>query len=374
MRISSYQTICICGGGSLGHALAVTIGSKGCRVNMLSGKPEQWQKNMTAYDCNGHRIACTLNRVSGNAEEVIPEADVVLLCVPGYLIESTVRKIKPFLKVGQLVGSVVCSNGFFWIARSILGDQIPLFGFQRVPFICRVKEYGKSVDIKGYKSQLKIGGLTNSDELKELALFFTEVLDTRTTTLNHFLEATLTNSNPILHPARIYAMLSAEEKDCFEKEILFYEEWDNKSSEVLIACDQEFQAILSKLPVSRDEIPPLLAYYDSHDASSLTQKIHSIGAFKGIKMSMVKTEKGFQIDYSNRYFTEDIPYGLLIIKSFGILTNTPTPTIDDIILWIQPKIGKEYLIGGEITGKDIRDSGVIQNFGINTIKTLVELI
>lgn len=373
MSIFSQKTICICGGGSLGHATAATIGNKGYRINILSGHPERWSKSITAYDCNEQLIKCDLNKISGNAEEVIPESDLVLLCVPGYLIEPTLKKITPFLKAGQMVGSVVCSNGFFWIARSIVGDQIPLFGFQRVPFICRVREYGKSVDIKGYKSQLKIGGLNNPD-LKELASFFTEVLNTPTVILNHFLEATLTNSNPILHPARIYAMLATQSKETFEKEFLFYEEWDNLSSEVLIACDEEFQTILSKLPVNRDEIPSLLSYYESSDADSLTRKIRSIKAFNGIKMSMIATEKGFMADYTNRYFTEDIPYGLLIIKSFGVLTDTPTPTVDKVILWMQTKIKKEYLINGEIKGKDIRNSGIVQNFGVNTIKELVELV
>ncbi|MDD4116192.1 MAG: NAD/NADP octopine/nopaline dehydrogenase family protein, partial [Massilibacteroides sp.] len=285
--------------------------------------------------------------------------------VPGYLIESTLKKIQPYLSPRQMVGSVVCSNGFFWIARSVVGKNISLFGFQRVPFICRVREYGKSVDIKGYKSQLKIGGL-NNPYLNGLASFFTKIFQTPTSVLNHFLEATLTNSNPILHPARIYAMLSAQTEETFDKEFLFYEEWDDKSSEILIACDDELHAIIQKLPVNPKEIPPLLTYYESTDAATLTQKIRSIAAFKGIKMSMKPVKNGFVIDYSNRYFTEDIPFGLLIIKSLGVLTDTATPTIDNILCWIQTQMGKEYLSNGEMTGMDIVHSGIIQNYRVHS--------
>lgn len=361
MNKTSHKSICICGGGSLGHAVATTAANRGCRVNLLTGRPGQWSNRIMAFDSKGNRIESALNRISDRAEDVVPGSDLIILCVPGYLIEPTLKKIAPHLSAGQMVGSVVCSNGFFWIAKAVLKDKTPLFGFQRVPFICRVREYGKSVDIKGYKSQLKIAG-TNNDKLDELAAFFTELFNTPTITLKHYLEATLSNSNPILHPARIYAMLSSQTDEVFEKEFLFYEEWDNKSSEVLIACDNEFQSILEKLPIDKNEIPPLLTYYESADAESLTRKIRSIAAFKGIKMAMIATGKGFIVDYANRYFTEDIPYGLLIIKSLGIATDTPTPMIDEVLHWMQQRIGKEYLKDNKLDGKDITDSGIIQNY------------
>ena len=47
----------------------------------------------------------------------------------------------------------------------------------------------------------------------------------------------------------------------------FYNSWDEESSELLIACDNEFQQILKALPVRIEPIPTLLEYYDSYDAS-----------------------------------------------------------------------------------------------------------
>jgi opine dehydrogenase len=365
MRERPYRSICICGGGSLGHAIAAVAGNKGCDITLLSGHPELWHSQITAFDCEGQQVDSRLQKISSKPQEVIPQADLVLLCVPGYLIEPTLKSIVPYLSNNQMVGSVVCSNGFFWIARSVLGSDNPLFGFQRVPFICRVREYGKSVEIKGRKSQLKIAGLNNAN-LNDLAAFFSWIFETPTSVLHHFLEATLTNSNPILHPARIYAMLSEQKGDRFDKEFLFYEEWDNRSSEILIDCDREFQSIIRQFPINPEEIPSLLSYYESTDASSLTRKIQSIKAFKGIKMSMKPVDDGFEIDYSNRYFTEDIPFGLLIIKSLGVLTGIPTPRIDEVLSWIQTKMGKEYVINGTISGADIVHSGIIQNYHINT--------
>ena len=295
------------------------------------------------------------------------------MCVPGYLTEETLRKIAPHITKGTQVGSVICSNGFFWMATEILGGDSSLFGFQRVPFISRVTTYGKSAEIKGYKSSLKIAGNSHCD-LTGLASFFTTAFDTPVFILNHYLEATLTNSNPLLHPCRIYALLSqADEYDQYDHETLFYEEWDDNSSRVLIACDEEFQRIISKLAINTKEIPSLLDYYESTDAVSLTHKIRSITAFKGIKMAMYPDNKKFKIDYSNRYFTEDIPYGLLVIKSLGILTNTATPTIDDVIFCIQQKMGKSYLTDCNTFGADSKQAGVVQNYSSLSSKHLQSL-
>ena len=371
--MQAYQTICICGGGSLGHTVAASISHSGYRVNLLTGHPSQWSHQIEVIDCNNQLINGEIDIISNNPEEVIPSADIVLLCLPGYQIQSTLRSIASFLRPETEVGSVVCSSGFFWMAQHELGNGKRLFGFQRVPFISRVTIYGEKAELKGYKPLLKIGGSRNSD-LSALSAFFTQALSTPTIALSHYLEATLTNSNPILHPSRIFGMFSGCTDDSYDREYLFYEEWDEKSSEVLIQCDTEFQQILGKLPIHQKEIPCLLDYYESTDALSLTQKIRSIKAFKGIKMSMIPLKDGrFAIDYSNRYFTEDIPYGLLIIKSLGILLNISTPMIDKVIYWTQMKMNKSYLVDGQLTGKDIKESGVLSNYQIHSITSLLNL-
>ena len=371
--MQTYQTICICGGGSLGHTVAASISHKGYRVNLLTGHPTRWSHHIEVTDCNDQLITGEITTISSNPEEVIPSADIVLLCLPGYLIQSTLRSIAPYLRAETEVGSVVCSSGFFWMAKHELGNGRRLFGFQRVPFISRVTKYGEKAELKGYKSLLKIGGSRSSD-LQALSLFFSDALSTPTIALHHYLEATLTNSNPILHPSRIFGMLSACTGNLYDREYLFYEEWDDKSSAILIQCDTEFQHILSELPIHQEEIPCLLDYYESTDIQSLTHKIRSIQAFKGIKMCMIPQKDGrFAIDYSNRYFTEDIPYGLLIIKSLGLLLGVPTPTIDQIIYWTQAQMGKCYLVDGQLTGKDIKESGVLSNYQIHSITSLLNL-
>lgn len=369
---NKYNSVCICGGGGLGHTLAASISHNGFKVNLLTGHPNDWQNRIVVEDCNHKIIEGEISKISNNPKDVIPFSDIVLICVPGYLIEQTLHTIAPYISNDMEVGSVISSGGFFWMANNELGKGHRSFSFQRVPYISRVREYGKSADLKGYKSLLKIGGNKNSD-LEALAKFFTKALGTPTVTLGHYLEACLTNSNPILHPSRIYGMLSPMNEDKYEKCFLFYEEWDNFSSEILIECDREFQEILSHLPINKDEIPPLLDYYESTDVDSLTRKIRSIEAFKGIKMAMKEKEGSYYVDFSNRYFTEDVPFGLLIIKSLAVLLDIKTPVIDKVIFWMQDKMGKEYLTTNGLDGKDVKQSGIVQNFNIDNIDKLYNL-
>lgn len=329
------MTICICGGGNLGHILAGYIGAKKkFTVNLLTQKPQLWHHHLLVTDCNHKTYQGHLDRISDKAQEVIPQSDIILLCVPGFAIKDELLKIRPYLDKHHIVGSVVSSTGFFFIAHEILPDTVGLFGFQRVPFISRIDTYGQSASLLGYKKELKISTeFISSPNLLATSLF--EMLDTPVQLVSHYLEVSLSNSNPLLHPTRLYDLFKDYKPgQYYSKHFLFYEEWNDSSSALLIACDQEFFTILKKLPVRTDGIIPLLDYYESKDSISLTRKIRSIEAFKGLKapMKYIHPQK-YIPDFNNRYFTEDFPFGISIIKQLAVHTNTTTPHIDKIINW-----------------------------------------
>lgn len=363
--------ICICGGGSIGHVVAGVLSSKGLKVSLLTGHPDQWKKEIKTLLPDGKYVNSHLEQISSDPSQVITKADYILLCLPGFLISDTLTRIKPFLKKGAVVGSMVSSNGFFWMAKEVLSSDNPYFGLQRVPFIARTIDYGYAVELKGYKTLLKVA-VSPTGNKDQIVADLTSFFDTPIALLSSFWPAALTNSNPILHTARLFSLFrDHEEGMVYSEEPLFYESWDDTSSDVLIACDHEFQQIISQLPFDKQEIPPLLTYYESFDASTLTNKIRSITAFKNIRLNMNKTNAGFVPDWNNRYFSEDIPYGLLIIKAIALLVNVPTPQIDEVIFWAQKNMKKEYLIDEKSFGKDIKETGIPQNF-ITSSDNIVE--
>lgn len=321
--------ICICGGGSLGHVCAAVIASKGGSVNILSGHPDKWSAAVEAADPDGKTFKGPIAKVSSNPAEVAKGQDIILLCVPGYLIEKTLQDIKPCIG-NAVVGSVVSSTGFFFFAHRILGPDAKLFGFQRVPYIARVKEYGKSANLLGYKSSL-LAAVENVPDTEAFRKTLQELFLTPVALADNFYQVSLTNSNPILHTGRLYTMFKGKETEVFPKNILFYEEWTDAASQTLIDMDAEFFGLLDKLGVTG--IPTLLDYYDSTDAASLTRKLSTIPAFQGITSPMKQVTGGWVADFGSRYFTEDFPFGLRWIKELAEQNNISTPVIDRVYDW-----------------------------------------
>ena len=147
--------ICICGGGNLGHVCAGFLANRGHQVSILTTKPERWNQTIEIAAPEG-TFRGQLTLVTAKPEEVIPQADIVLICLPGFAIHEEMLQIKPFLSENSIVGSVVSSTGFFFEAFKVLPTYITLFGFQRVPFISRIIEYGRKVELKGYKESLHV--------------------------------------------------------------------------------------------------------------------------------------------------------------------------------------------------------------------------
>ena len=82
--------------------------------------------------------------------------------------------------------------------------------------------------------------------------------------------------------------------------------------------------------------------------------------------------EGFIPDYNHRYFQEDLPTGLIPIKSIAELIGVEVNNIDKIIHWCQDWMGKEYLVEGFLNGKDVKETRAVRNFGINCVEDLME--
>ena len=329
------MNICICGGGNLGHVITGYVAAKNdWQVSLLTRHPEQWNQTLHITTPEGKVLKGTISQISADPSQVIPLADIVLLCLPGYGIANTLQAIRPYLQTQTAVGSVVSSTGFFFEAMKILPSENVLFGFQRVPFIARTEEYGKSAHLLGYKPSLNLAIEHAVPNARQLVETIGKLLDTPVHLLANHYEASLTNSNPLLHTSRLYSMWhNWQEGVVYPTQNQFYSDWTDEASQLLIDMDIEFFRLLAKLPVTPGAIPTILDYYESKDATSLTQKLHSIEAFKGILSPMKEVKDGFIPDFHSRYFTEDFPYGLAIIHRLMHEYHITCPHIDRVYEW-----------------------------------------
>lgn len=88
----------------------------------------------------------------------------------------------------------------------------------------------------------------------------------------------MTPSNPILHTTRLRTLFGDwHEGAVYESMPLFYEEWDDASSELLIACDEEVQEICRALPEFELQfVKSLRVHYESPTVEAMTRKISSM--------------------------------------------------------------------------------------------------
>ena len=273
--------------------------------------------------------------ISSSAKDVVTGADVLLFCLPGFLIKEELEKVKPYLGTDAYVGTVFSSTGFFFEALKILSPEQPLWGFQRVPFISRVVEYGHFANLLGYKSGFNIAVEHVSDvEKSQFADWVADAFGRPVHLLRNYLEASLTNSNPILHTSRLYTLFSDwYEGVRYPSQFAFYDTWDVASAQRLIRMDKEFFDLLDVLPVTKGYLPTILDYYESHDAESLAVKLSSINAFHGLLAPMKAVDGGWIPDFSSRYFSEDFPYGLRYIHELGVEHGVDMPEISKVLSW-----------------------------------------
>ena len=106
-------TVAICGGGNLAHGCSAAIGhrNKHFNINVLSRRPSVWNAEITAHTTGSSwekygTLKGKLNKVSDDAAQIVPDADLILICSPAHTKNEILKQIAPHLKKGAIVGSV----------------------------------------------------------------------------------------------------------------------------------------------------------------------------------------------------------------------------------------------------------------------------
>jgi hypothetical protein len=98
-------------------------------------------------------------------------------------------------------------------------------------------------------------------------------------------------------------------------------------------------------------------------ASSMLTVFRTNRAYAKITTPVKEVNGGFVPDATTRLFTDDVPFGLYILKDLALRLNVETPGIDTVILWMQELMGKEYLVNGKLHGEHMNECGTLGNYG-----------
>ena len=325
--------VTIIGGGNIGVLMAAEI-SKKAEVSVYATKADIWKPSVDVFD-NDDKFLFSSNPISftDDLSESTKNTDIVFITYPSYLFEERAEQLFQCIEDSVYIGVVPGSGGAEFAFKKLIDKGCKLFGFQRVHSIARIKEVGKSVYMLGRKDQVFLSSIPSeyTSKIKRIIEYFLEM---QCVVLPNYLNITLTPSNPILHTARLYSMFKNWNPDIvYPANLLFYESWDNQSSEILLKCDEEVQKLCRAIPLELSEVNSLKVHYGVDGIQSMTDKISNIPAFKGLESPMKKVENGYIPDFSSRYFTADFAYGLKVIKDIAELFGVQTPNINSIWKW-----------------------------------------
>jgi len=390
--------VCIVGAGNLCHVLAGQLGARSdVIVTIYSRKAASIQAAATTgitvkqqartKEEKDTFITGRVARVSDRAQDVIPDADFIIMTTPSHARKAMTELIVPHVdrKRPVFFGVMPGMGGFDWIARQICKknnvSNVVLWAIKDVPFMSAWCTPGVSVTNLGPKTNLYLAMASGPASAQAVtAKVLVSLTGIPVVQMPSFMAITLTPGNPIMHPSIMYGMFGPHSqwdgKPLPEKP-LFYENVSELSSYFLSRCDAEVQAIknaISKLTGAeltavwplRENLKhvygPIVA-----DNRTLMLAMRTNRAYATIRTPLKQVPGGFTVDVDHRFFQEDVPFGLVILRDLADLVNVKTPYIDEILLWCQGLMGKEYLVNGKLTGRHMNETGAPTQYGAKTI-------
>jgi hypothetical protein len=398
--------VTVVGAGNLGHVFAGQLGARcDVKISVLSRKADSIAESMMKSGVTVCRqspkkgvsdefVTGKVHRVSSNAKDVIPDADMVIVTVPSHARLTVLNQIAPHLNSQKPVflGAMPGLGGFDWIADHVCRryslPKLTIFSIKDVPYMATQTVPGKSVTNLGPKTTLflAVNNSKDSMEMRACAHLITKLCDnTPCVLLDSFVTIALTPGNPIMHPSIMYGMFgpySQWDGKPLAQPPLFYEEVGELSSYFLTKADHEVQLI--KLAVAKATNVDLTAVWPLRanlkhvygdlvgDNRNLMLAMRTNRAYERIRTPLKKDiSGGFVPDLEHRFFREDVPFGLVILRDIADIVNVKTPMIDELIEWSQGLMQKSYLVEGKLKGRDMFETGAPSQYNIFKVQDLV---
>ncbi len=385
--------ITVIGGGNIGTQFAVHSAEKGHEVSLFTSNPAHFDKHLSIVDKNGVVIhEGDICRASNDPAEVLSGADMIMITMPPTMMIPLAEMIYENTDENTIIGFVPGNGGFEFAFSKCIERGNVFFGIDRVPAIARITERGKAVCCSGYKDKLYIGAIPSS-KVEICSQLIESIYDIPCVRLPGFMALTLTPSNPILHTSRLYSLFKDYEPGVtYDRIPLFYEEWNDESSELLMKCDDEIQDICRALPeFGLEYVVSEREFYNADTVEEMTRAISTEESLLGLTTPSVNAEgsevgargtdgfrtrrkqkreaieshmqrrvgwrekanrrheefismidkrkreepskQGLIPDLHSRYFTADFPYGLTVIRQIAEIAGVETPYINRLLDW-----------------------------------------
>ena len=399
-----HTQVVICGGGNGAHVLAGIVSNGNNNITTIldvyEDEPERWNAEMmqsgfrvsfddkTKIFQKPDHIMYTVTR----DVKVTGIADVVIFCLPAYGHQTYFEKVTPHLRDDCIVVGMPGQPGFEFQCVHYLGTHHKgciAVSIETLPWAARISKYGSEVIVMGTKDTVMASVMLRGNASIKKSDVVTKIQNLLggkpvVKLASHVLELTM-HTKASLHPPIMYSKWRNWDGHPLDIPPLFYQGIDEEAAKYMNAVSEESLAIAKEIArrcpaVDISQIGTLHEWLISHypnqikDKSSLLTAMQTNEAYKGLVHPMKTTKDGkFVPNFEYRYTREDIPYGLVVFRGIATIINVPTPVIDEIIYWAQKKLGKEFLVYGKLTGKDVAKTRIPQNFGFKAFDDLLNM-
>lgn len=358
------QKICIIGAGNIGIPIAVDFSyNDNYEVFLYTKKECLKTKRLSYYDIDSGKTVESKDLIITDVlSEACNNSNLIIVTYPSFLIESFIKSISEY--TFETVFFIPGYGGKDLISYKYLGEKCNIAGLDRAPYISRLHSETNASISKKKKLRFATLKKEHSEKTKKQ---LEDLFKVPCEILNNYLTVNLTPSNPILHTSRIYSLLNEKTYDQgFERQIKFYKEWDNMSSELMIKMDNELHDLIKSVPINLSEVIPLTNHYESKTVEEMTKKISSIKSFSEINAPLVydSTTNKYQIDFSSRYFNEDFPFGLKILIEYASICDIKTPIMSKIYKWFE-----DFTLNTQIP---LKQNFELQNYGLLSKKNIID--
>jgi hypothetical protein len=268
--------VVVCGGGRTGHLNAVLFKQvPGVRVSLLTTRQDviarhhENSEGLTAFVPDATPLRARLDAV-GSEAALVAQADLVVLTVPAHVRAAWLRGLVHALPRDKpvYVGAIPGFCGFDWLAEQILAERpnAVIWGMKDVPHTAFDLHPGVSVRMGGAKQMLHVGTHARETPGARAALqgLLQRLYAAPVQLLDHFLEITLTQGNPIMHSSVVYGLAGPYSQwhgrafpapvcwwtDCTELGAYFLQRSDEE-------CQRLCQAVQERLGVDLSSVKPL---------------------------------------------------------------------------------------------------------------------
>ena len=390
---------------SSAHIIIPFLSEMGHTVNLLTRRPNDWNDTVHCDSTDGLTGNVTgthtgkIHRKSNDPSQVIPDADVIIFCLPVHQYRRVLDQIAPHVNKDKetFIGTVFGQAGFDWMVKSSIVegqgcDKVVTFAIGSIPWICRTLKYGEKGVNYGAKQQ-NIVAVTPQDKFHKLDDMFLQDISLRPLGMGRFdlacsfLSLTLSVDNQIIHPARCYGLWkkSGGVWETAKDVPYFYRDFDKESADILEKLDADYdvvrQAIRQKFP--NKDFKYMLGYLELEKLNHKSEHVDILASLKdSVQLASIKTpavegaDGRYYLDTDFRFFKDDIPYGLLIAKSLAEMLHVETPFIDEVIGWAQELRDEKFIEDGKINmdfclGGDKYLCGIPEVYGLKRIEDLV---